>query len=225
MSYLLDILFPRTCPICHSSLEKNTYICTDCLSRLNRTEQAINRDNSTEVMFSSVRHFAYGGCWLNYTKGSYLQQLIHQAKYPPGNPKLLQQLGREAAMEWGELGFFDGVDVMVPVPLHKRRLRERGFNQSEWICRGLCEVLHLPMDTEHLLREKATKKQSQSTFEERQVGVKDAFKINHPEEWYGNTIMLVDDIITTGATMRAAMEAMKDVYGCKIVAFGLAKAK
>jgi len=224
LQYLLDILFPRTCPTCSAPLEKDQFICQDCLTHLPRTEQATHRDNSTEQLFSSVRHFSYGGCWLKYSKGSYLQQLIHQAKYTPGNPDLLEQLGREAAMEWGEFGFFDGVDVVVPIPLHKRRFRERGFNQSEWICRGLSKALHLPMDTEHLTRNRATKKQSQATFEQRQVGVKDAFAVNHPEEWYGKTILLVDDIITTGATMRAAMEAMKEVYNCQIVVFGIAKA-
>jgi len=224
MHFLLDLLFPHTCPVCRMPMDEHVRICSECLKNMDRTEQALNRENETEKLFAGVRHFAYGGCWLRYKKNAPLQGLMHRAKYGNGNPLLLQQLGRECAMEWEETGFFDSVDVLVPIPLHKRRLRERGFNQSEYICKGLCEVLDLPMDTSHLTREKATRKQSQSTFEERQMGVKNAFRINHPEEWYGKTIMLVDDVITTGATMRAAMETMKEVYHCKIVVFGIAKA-
>jgi len=222
--YVLDLLFPRTCPVCWAPLEKNQWVCPDCLAQMNRTEQALNRENETEKYFANMRHFRYGGCWLHYKKDTYLQQLIHRAKFGQGNPMLPKQLGRECAMEWEETGFFDEVDVLVPIPLHRKRYRERGFNQSEWICKGLSEVLKIPMDTEHLTRDRATKHQSKASFEERQTGVKGAFKINHPEEWYGKTIMMVDDIITTGATMRSAIEALQDVYGCKIVVFGLAKA-
>lgn len=223
LHYLLDILFPHTCPVCRMPLDEDEQICAQCLGQMDRTEQALNRDNETERLFASVQHFSYGGCWLRYKKNTQVQRLIHEAKFGNGNPLLLQQMGRECAMEWEETGFFDNVDVMVPIPLHKKRLRERGFNQSEYICKGLSEVLKIPVDTTHLTREKATKQQSLSSFSERQVGIKDAFRINHPEEWYGKTVMLVDDIITTGATMKAAMAEMKDVYRCRIVVFGLAK--
>lgn len=223
--YILDVFFPRTCPACGQVLADNEYVCPDCLAGLNRTEQALNRDNETEKHFADVRHFAWGGCWLHYEKGTVVQTLIHHAKFGDGNPPLLRQLGKCAASEWQETGFFDEVDVIVPVPLHKRRLIDRGFNQCEYIAHGLSDVLHLPIDTDHITRDRATKQQSRSTYTERQSGVVGAFRVNHPEEWYGKTIMLVDDIITTGATMRAVMEAMKDVYGVKIVVFGLAKAK
>jgi len=223
--YILDVLFPRTCPACGRVLVDEEPLCDDCLRHFDRSEQALNRDNETEKYFVNEPHFVWGGCWLHYKKGSSLQRLIHKAKYGNGKPELLRYMGRCAAREWEETGFFDSVDVIVPVPLHKRRLRERGFNQSEYIARGLSDVLGIPMDTDHISRVRATKKQSQSTFEERQTGVAGAFEVNHPEEWYRKTIMLVDDIVTTGATMRAMMEALKEVYGLKIVVFALAKAK
>jgi len=211
--------------VCGQVLVDEEYVCEACVQRFDRTEQALNRDNETEKYFASCRHFAYGGCWLHFRKGTAFQRMIHQAKFHGGNPPLLYQLGRLAAKEWQDTGFFDFIDVIVPIPLHKKRLRDRGFNQSEYICRGLSEVLKIPMDTSHLTRIRATRQQSQSSYEERQMGVKDAFEVNHPEEWYGKTILLVDDIVTSGATMRAAMDAMKDVYSCRIVVFGLAKTK
>lgn len=195
------------------------------MASFDRSEQALNRDNETEKYFVDERHFIYGGCWLYYQKGSTLQRLIHKAKFGQGHPELLYYLGQCAAREWQDTGFFDSVDAIVPVPLHAKRLRERGFNQSEYIARGLSDILHIKVDSDHIRRVKATAKQSQSTFEERQTGVRGAFEVNHPEEWYGKTIMLVDDLVTTGATMRAIMDALKPVYGLKIVVFALAKAK
>ncbi|MCQ2348364.1 MAG: ComF family protein [Paludibacteraceae bacterium] len=224
--YILDLFFPRTCPTCGQVLIDSDPVCADCVRRISRTEQALNRDNETEQLFSSKRHFAWGGCWAFYRKDSSFQQLIHAAKFGAiANPLIMQQLGRVAAMEWEETGFFEDIDVIVPIPLHLRRLRQRGFNQAEYICRGLSEVLKIPMDTEHLTRERNNRHQSRSTRAERQQQVQQLFRVNHPEEWYEKTILLVDDIVTTGSTIGAAIDALQEVYGCHIVVFALAKAK
>ncbi|MCQ2342494.1 MAG: ComF family protein [Paludibacteraceae bacterium] len=146
------------------------------------------------------------------------------AKFGEGDPMLLQQMGARAAMEWEETGFFDNIDIIVPIPLHPKRLRQRGFNQSEYIAKGLSSVLNIPMDTSHLTRSVNNRKQSQSTKSEREQLASNLFNVNHPEEWYGKTILLVDDIITTGSTVRTAIEALKGVYRCRIVVFALAKA-
>ncbi|MCQ2311336.1 MAG: ComF family protein [Paludibacteraceae bacterium] len=219
------MLSPRTCPACGQVLADEEELCPDCVNHIQRTEQALNRDNSTEDIFRNLPHFVYGGCWAFYVKQTYFQLLIHNAKFGLGNPELLRYLGRIAAREWEETGFFDGIDYIVPIPLHWRRLRERGFNQSEYICKGLSEVLNIPIDTTHLTRERYNKKQSQSSFHERLSAVRGIFSLNHPEEWYGKTIMIVDDILTTGSTLKAAIETMKEVYNSRIVVFALAKAK
>lgn len=223
--YILDVFFPRTCPACGQVLVDSDPVCPDCISRIKRTEQALNRDNETELLFADKRHFVCGGSWAFYKKDTYFQQIIHAAKFGYADPLIMQQLGRVAAMEWEETGFFDDIDVIVPIPLHPRRYRQRGFNQAEYICRGLADVLKIPMDTEHLTRDRYTKKQSQSTRAERQTQVEHIFRVNHPEEWYEKTILLVDDVITTGSTIGAAIDTLQDVYGCRIVVFALAKAK
>ena len=162
---------------------------------------------------------------MEYEKGTWLQQIMFQAKFGQGNPPLLRQLGQQAAREWVDTGFFEGIDMIMPIPLHPKRFRARGFNQSEWIAKGLQDVLLLPMNTDNLTRERNNKKQSQSGREERQQIQSGLFAVNHPEELYKKTILIVDDIITTGATVCSAMTAFKKVYGCKIAVFALAKAK
>lgn len=224
--YILDLFFPRTCPGCEQVLVDSEPVCSECIRRIKRTEQALNRDNETEQLFVNKRHFAWGGCWAFYEKNTFFQDIIHAGKFGSiANPLIMQQLGRVAAMEWEETGFFDNIDVIVPIPLHPRRFRQRGFNQAEYICKGLSEGLKIPMDTTHLTREKNNKKQSQSTRAERLNQVQHMFRVNHPEEWYEKTILLVDDIVTTGATIGAAIDALQEVYGCHIVVFALAKAK
>ncbi len=222
---ILDLFFPRTCPCCGQVLADYTYLCNECVARLDRTEQALLRDNSTEILFHQLPHFAYGGSWLHYVKHTQLQRLIHLSKFGNGNPPLLRQLGSIAATEWKDTGFFDNIDVLVPVPLHSHRLRSRGFNQTEYIVQGMAEVLHLPIDTTHLTRQYDNPQQSLSSAKERKRIATNLFAVNHPEEWYGKTILLVDDIITTGTTVSAAITAMKKVHRCKIVVFALAKTK
>lgn len=192
---------------------------------MDRTEQAYLRDNNTELLLHGAPHLLYAGCWLNYVKGTHLQRLLHISKFGNGLPLLCRQLGRLAATEWQESGFFDPVDIIVPIPLHKRRYRERGFNQSECIARGIAEIIDRPIDTTHLTRERNNEHQARIRKTDRLANAQDLFLVNHPEEWYGRTLLLVDDILTTGATIRAAMQALKEVYGCKIVVFAVAKAR
>jgi ComF family protein len=100
-------------------------------------------------------------------------------------------------------------------------LRERGFNQAEWICKGLSEVLHIPIDTEHLIRTRNNAHQSRSQFEKRQDNVKDIFEVRYPEEWKNKHILLVDDVITSGSTLMACMKQMTPIRGCRISVFAL----
>ena len=109
----------------------------------------------------------------------------------------------------------------MPVPLHPRRLRERGFNQAEYICKGLSEVLRIPMDTEHLVRVRNNPHQSRSQFDNREKNVKDLFLVRFPEEWKNKHILLVDDVITSGSTMFECMKQMTPIRGCRISVFAL----
>jgi predicted amidophosphoribosyltransferase len=100
-------------------------------------------------------------------------------------------------------------------------LRERGFNQSEWICRGISDVLHIPMDIEHLVRFRNNPHQSRSMFRNREKNVADVFAIRHPEEWKGKHILLVDDVITSGSTILSCIKQASPIRGCRVNVFAL----
>lgn len=209
-------------------------LCEVCFRSLPRTEQAELRGNSMEQaligdMYDSVAaqkamHLVRGAAFLFYEKDHPVQQAIHKMKYAD-QPMIGYQFGRMAALEMQYADFFDGIDIIVPIPLHPIRLRERGYNQSEYISRGISEVTGIPIDTTHVTRERNTPKQALQRGDERKQNVNNAFAVNHPEQFYHKHILVVDDLVTTGETMRSCLKAMKRFRGAKFSVFALCKAR
>lgn len=227
-----ELLFPRCCTACQRKLlDEEQLLCDDCVTLLPRTEHMLLEQNGIDMLFQEQIHkdsrtvrYVHGAAFAYYnrTRGQVLRQLIEQGKYGSRPlPHIFYHLGRLAAQENIDADLWDDVDYLVPVPLHPRRMRERGFNQSEWICRGLSEVLHIPIDTEHLVRVKNNAHQSRSQFHERQENVKDIFAIQYPEEWKKKHILLVDDVITSGSTLYACMKHTTPIRGCRVSVFAL----
>ena len=230
LSKLLDILCPRTCPMCGGYSDG---ICEQCLRRLPRTEQVDIAQNGTEMTLVGMTSDIVGAMkamrlekaasFLAYEKDHPIQRLIHRMKY--ADPPLIgYQLGQQAAKDMQYAGFFDEIDVIIPIPLHPRRLRERGYNQSEYIAKGIADVTGLPVDTTHVTRVRNTPQQALQTGEGRKHNVSDAFEVNHPEQLYKKHILVVDDLITTGETMRSCLKTMKRFRGAKFTVFALCKA-
>lgn len=194
------------------------------MAALPRTEHTELRDNVTEQLFSDNRRFQRGASYLFFEKDAPAQKLIHRLKYG-GQAELGEFLGREAAYEYMEADFFEGIDLILPVPLHPRRLRKRGYNQAEFIASGIAGATGIPLDTlEHIHRHTDTPHQARLEKKNREANVANAFAINHPEELYRKHILIVDDVVTTGATIRAVMSALTPARGCKISVFTLGKA-
>ena len=209
-------------------------LCEVCFRSLPRTEQAELRGNSMEqalivdvydsVAARKAMHLVRGAAFLFYEKDHPVQQAIHKMKYAD-QPMIGYQFGRMAALEMQYADFFDGIDIIVPIPLHPIRLRERGYNQSEYISRGISEVTGIPIDTTHVTRERNTPKQALQRGDERKQNVNNAFAVNHPEQFYHKHILVVDDLVTTGETMRSCLKAMKRFRGAKFSVFALCKAR
>ena len=209
-------------------------LCEVCFRSLPRTEQAELRGNSMEqaligdaydsVAAQKAMHLVRGAAFLFYEKDHPVQQAIHKMKYAD-QPMIGYQFGRMAALEMQYADFFDGIDIIVPIPLHPIRLRERGYNQSEYISRGISEVTGIPIDTTHVTRERNTPKQALQRGDERKQNVNNAFAVNHPEQFYHKHIPVVDDLVTTGETMRSCLKAMKRFRGAKFSVFALCKAR
>ncbi len=229
---ILELIYPSCCIACDRKLlSDEQVVCADCLASIPRTEHAILAQNGVDMLFAELiakdkhrLHYESGAAFAYYNRerGGKFRRMIEMGKFGfHPRAEVFRVLGRLAAQEYIDSDLLDSIDCLVPVPLHPRRLRERGFNQAEWICRGISEVLHIPIDTEHLIRTRNNPHQSRSLFEKRQDNVKDLFAVRYPEEWKNKHILLVDDVITSGATMMECMKKMTPIRGCRISVFAL----
>jgi ComF family protein len=201
---------------------------------LPRTEQAHMRQNSTEMavlgMPSSMvgaaktMHVDKAAAFLFYDKDRPIRRLIHRMKYEE-RPEIAFHLGYQAALEMQYADFFDEIDVIVPMPLHPSRMGERGYNQSEYIARGISEITGIPVDTTHVTRIKNTPQQAKQRGRDRKDNVEGAFAVNHPEQMYHKHILVVDDLVTTGETVKACLHAMRAFRGARFSVFALCKAQ
>lgn len=221
---ILDILYPNTCPMCHCALPSDEVLCEACIAALPRTEQHFLRGNSTEELFSSRKRFVRGGAFLFFEKGAPVQDLILKMKFGHA-PEIGYFLAQLAAKEWKYAYFQAGVDVIIPIPLHPKRIRERGYNQSYYIAKGLSEAWDIPVDTEHVYRTLNNDHQASKRGKDRYTNVKGIFAVTHPEDLYRKHILLVDDVITTGSTVNECIKTLSVCRGAKISVFAIGKAR
>lgn len=231
LSSVLELIYPSLCANCKRGVDSYNTLCDDCLRQLPRTEHQILRENKIEMLFNDINRprkhwdeprFVRGGAWLHYDDS--VATIIHSSKFYE-RPQLAEYMGRQAALEWQDSGFFDGIDLLVPIPIHPHRLRQRGFNQSEYICRGLQSVLGLPIDTTTIRRIVDTPHQSLLTDAERLKNVEHAFRVPDPLPWHKKHILLVDDVITTGATISNCIKEITPIRTCRISVFSLVAAR
>jgi len=192
--------------------------------RQNVTETTLIGPVSDIVAGAKTMHLEKAAAFLFYDKDHPIQRVIHKMKYAD-QPMIGYFLGRQAAIEFQYADFFDEIDVIIPIPLHLKRLNERGYNQSEYIAKGISDVIGKPVDLTHVTRTRNTPKQALQSGEERRENMAEAFAVNHPEQLYHKHILVVDDLITTGETMRSCLHAMKKIRGAKFSVFALCKAR
>lgn len=221
---LADILFPRHCFHCGQLLVGDErFLCTHCWLHLPYTYNAPVADNETEQHFQSHREVAAAMSLLQFFPDSASRDILHQIKYH-GACKLALSMGKMMGEQLVGSGRFASVEMLVPVPLHPRRERHRGYNQSELLCRGIAQVMQRPVSTGNLVRTVNTESQTHKTAEERLENVKGVFVVRKPEKYRNKHILLVDDVITTGSTTAACCDALWEAGVTRISIASLALA-
>ena len=213
---LIQTLFPSTCACCGDVLltgEKQ--ICINCLANLTATFYSAHDDNHTERQLAGRIPYQHATSLYVFRKGNTVQQLVHAMKFH-SNSDLCIFMGRQMGLELLHSGRFDDIDLLVPVPLHWRRRLQRGYNQSELLCRGISEVMGRPVNKRALVRHRNTHQQSMQASGDREENVRDAFSVRHPDDLQGKHLLLVDDVLTTGATLGSCCDALKLVNNLKI---------
>jgi|SRR5687767_5310888 len=196
------MFYPVVCPSCNEALMgKESCLCTLCRVSLPVTGFHTIPDNPLNNLLKLRMRVDFISSYLFYDKGLSTQNMLHAIKYK-GHKKLASLLGELYGYDLH--GHFEyHPDFIIPVPLHNRRRRERGYNQSEEWATGLSKSLQSPVNTEALLRVKYTTTQTKKSRTDRINNVATAFKITSPQVLKGKSVLLVDDVITTGATLEA----------------------
>jgi len=218
------LLFPNTCVVCGKLLlGGEEHICLQCLFSLPRTNFHCDRENRVEKRFFGKIDVVEASAFFYFNKGSDFRKLIHHLKYKDGKD-IGRILGKHAARELIESGTFDNIDCIVPLPLHKKKERKRGYNQAEWIAMGLSQALGKPLVNKGVERKRANVTQTRKGVLDRWLNVKDIFEVTTPDALRGKHILLVDDVVTTGATLESCALSLLKVEDVKISIFALAVA-
>ncbi len=213
LNHLVDIIYPKICDACGEPLlggEK--LICTQCLISLPRTNTHLQPEELIERRFWGKIVVSHTIAYLRFSKKSKVQHLLHQLKYK-NKPELGVFLGELYGQELKAANFDKNIDLIIGVPLHIEKERQRGYNQANCIAEGLSKALEVPYDTTIARKVVNTETQTKKSRFERFMNVKDAFEITDKEKLKGKRVAIVDDVLTTGSTIESFATTLLE-QGC-----------
>lgn len=225
MSYATDLgalFFPKYCSSCNRNLMHfEKAVCMHCLTHLPRLQLHDERDNAVEKLFWGRIDVEAATAFLSMPRNGISHRLIHRLKYH-GDQEVGERLGALFAHELLESERMKGIDVIVPVPLHPKKMHVRGYNQCDCIARGMAETLGAEISLNNLTRTHFSATQTRRGRISRWSNVKDIFWVREPEKFENKRILLVDDVITTGATIEACATALLKINGVQLSVGALA---
>ena len=222
---IVNLFYPHSCLLCKKTLiEGEQHICLNCLCDLPKTNYHTNKGNPARALFSGYPQVNEVTAFLFFEKDGTAQKLIHSLKYND-NKELAEYMGRIAALELKEYGFGASIETIIPIPLHPGKEKKRGYNQSAYIAKGISSVYKCPTENKLLKRITDTKSQTRKSVYDRHVNVEKIFDLTDIEPLYGKHILLIDDVLTTGATSSACIEALLSAPDIKISIFSLSIAR
>lgn len=211
-----NLIFPKRCFACFNALLKHEkLICTACQYHLPKTNFHLDPQNKVYKVFWGRVNIEQASSYYFFSKGNKVQNLLHHIKYKKATA-VAEKIGELYAFELTNEGdFLNKIDLIIPVPLHKRKQKTRGYNQSEHFAKGISKIAALPVQNNYLFRKVYTASQTKKGRFKRWQNVVGGFYVKNAHELCNKHILLVDDVITTGATIEACVDALKKCR-CKV---------
>lgn len=204
----LQLIFPRNCAVCENSLVySEKVICTLCRYRFPKTNSHRGHGNPVTGLFPGRLPLEDGHAYYRFYKGNNVQRLIYRMKYR-GEKEIGRLVGKWMGNELEQAAVFQDIDCIVPVPLHFSKKRKRGYNQCELFAKGLADALQVDVVANNLQRPRKAISQTNKHRFDRWLNVSSAFRVKKPGLFRGKHLLLVDDVVTTGATLEAAGQVL-----------------
>ena len=220
----LHLFYPHVCTGCGSDLIQNgNLICLECINNLPQTNFAQHANNPIEKLFWGRIPLVAAHSEFYFSKQSLIQQLIHQLKYK-NNKEIGFYMGELMGKSLLDSNRFVSIDALIPLPLNAAKERKRGYNQAAIICEGMSAIMNVPVIKNNVLRQRDTDTQTKKHRTERWHNVAESFIIKDDAVLKGKHFLLVDDVVTTGATLEACGELMLSIEGVKLSIATLAQA-
>lgn len=199
---VLHLLFPHVCSGCGNDIvSQESMLCMRCIDAMPETNFELHPNNPVEKLFWGRLQLTEATAQFYFTKESLMQHLMHQFKYK-GNKELGMQLGRIMGEQIKKSGRFE-VDALIPLPLFPRKEKRRGYNQATVLCQGMAEAMKIPVLDKVVVRPQHTETQTKKGRIERWKNMEGKFVLTNPDAIRNKHLLLVDDVVTTGATLEA----------------------
>ncbi|UTW64270.1 ComF family protein [bacterium SCSIO 12741] len=221
---IISLFFPHLCVGCEEPINDiKQQICLKCRFQIPLTEFDRFSDNPVEKLLWGKAPVKAATSYFYFKKDSSLQKAIHSLKYE-GNQRMGLELGQWMGEGLKDSPRFPTPDFLIPVPLHRKKEKTRGYNQSELLAQGINQVTHVPIHTGNLIRSVHTTSQTQKGHYERFENMSTSFQVEHPDKLQGKKVWLIDDVITTGSTLAECATALGSVQNIEIFAVTVAVA-
>lgn len=219
----ISLIYPRLCCTCgRHLLKEENYLCFICLNDLPYTGYLNIRENAIYEIFQGRIQIKQAASWLHFERGNKTQMIMHELKYR-SNPEIGNYLGEKMGLEMKKSLNFEDVDAIVPVPIHKNKKRQRGYNQSDFIAQGIGYSLNQPVFSKDVERRFNSQSQTRKRRYERWENVHSAFIVRSGFLNKCRHVLLVDDVITTGATIESLAHSLLSVRNLSISVVTLAR--
>ncbi|MEO6178003.1 MAG: phosphoribosyltransferase family protein [Flavobacterium circumlabens] len=215
-NYIIDLFFPKVCAGCHTVLMTyETVLCSKCRHEMPLTQYYLDSKNEAVKKFYGKIDIEHASAFLYFNKKGIVQELIHNLKYK-AREEIGTILGNWYVEDLKKLKLETPFDVVIPVPLHKRKFKERGYNQVSTFGKALAQGLHITYDDAVLYRKIYSKTQSKKNLLGRSENIENIFDVTFSAENHHKHFLIVDDVLTTGATLEACSRALLKIPGAKI---------